>query len=117
MACLRSFSTHQARSSNLTGSNSKFFKRGLERNAFTPIFRLKQALFHFFAFEQVGRFFFSSELTPKFNRHNHSRWRARLVRNVLNACLSHFFVYWLNPSCSTQPASKYKIFFNRLSEL
>ncbi len=83
-ACVRSCSTHHAKSSNAAGSNSKLFKRFLERDAALTLFSFQQTLSHHRTLQQVGRFDFGLDLSPQLDRYDHAEGLTVLVRNVLN---------------------------------
>jgi hypothetical protein len=83
-AFLRSFSTHQARSSKAAGSNYKLFARFVKRDPSLAGFGCEQAPFHGLAFEQIGGLFLRLQLPPKVNGDDHPGDVVVLVRNVLN---------------------------------
>src|SRR5260370_20701786 len=69
-AFLRSFSTHQAKSSSAAGSNSKLRSDFFKRNSFAPALGLQETLPHDLAFQQIGGVSLGFDLPPKVNYHN-----------------------------------------------
>src|SRR2546423_6994650 len=81
----RSCSTHQAKSSNAAGSNSKLLAGFIERNSFLALFGFQQTTFHILAFQKVGCLPLRFDLTPEINRDDNADRVAVFIRDVLYA--------------------------------
>jgi hypothetical protein len=91
-AFLRFFSTHQARSSNPLGSNSKLFADFVKGDVFLAFFSVQQSFFHRFTFEKIGRLLLGLNLIPQVNGDNDTGNLVVLIGYVLK--LTHD-----RPSC------------------
>src|SRR5438132_407983 len=86
-AFLRSFSTHQARSSTAAGSSSKFRADFLKRNPFSACLRLQKPLAHRLALEQIRGLAFRFDFPPEFNRYEYAYGFAFGVRDIVHRLL------------------------------
>src|ERR1035438_5691302 len=90
-ACVRSFSTHQARSSNAATSNSKLLNDVLERQTGLPSGCLQEAIFHCFALQQICSFPFRLDLPPELDGHDDCGRFAALAGDNLDLPVRHAF--------------------------
>src|ERR1035441_11050486 len=86
-AYARSCSTHHARSSNASASNSKFLNEFVKREALLALLGFKQAALHRFRFQEVSRLSFGFNVAPQRDRNDHGRRLAALIRHVLDLSL------------------------------
>src|SRR2546425_13291686 len=90
-ACVRSCSTHQARSSNAATSNSKLLNDGLDRKPVLALLCLYKAALHRFGFQQIRCFTFRFNFPPELDGHDDGGRLTILVGNDLDFGARHDF--------------------------
>ena len=113
-AWVRSFSTHQARSSKAATSNSKLVNDVLEGQTCLPAGCLQEAIFHGFALQQICGFSLRFDLPPEFDRDDDRGRFTALARNNLDLCVCHFFKSTSSVSWMPLPAGRTPALSRRL---
>src|ERR1035441_2785253 len=88
-ASVRPCSTHPARSSNASASNSKFLNGFVKREPLLTFLRCKQAALHRLRFQEVSCLPFGRDVVPQRDRHNHGSRLAALIGDVLDFSFRH----------------------------
>src|SRR5260370_26098062 len=90
-ACVRSCSTHQARSSSAAASNSKLLNDCLEGYTLLALRGLQEATLHRFGLEQVCGFPLRFNLSPEFDWHDDCGRLTALIGDDLDLRICHNF--------------------------
>src|ERR1019366_1226545 len=91
-ACVRSCSTHQARSSNAAASNSKLLNDGLKRKTGLPLSRLQKAILHLGALQQVRGLALRLNLPPEFDWDDYGGRFPALAGDDLDLSVRHVLI-------------------------
>jgi hypothetical protein len=83
----RSFSTHQAKSSNAELSNSKLLKDFLEGRPALTLLGFDETSLHRFALDQICSFPFGFDLALQSDGHNYTDRLALLIGDVLDTAI------------------------------